>query len=48
MTTATAITKRLAVAAVFLIAVTGSTHSCIDEELFEGRAPTAEELRPSV
>ena len=48
MTTATALTKRLAVAAVFLAAVTGSTHSCIDEELFEGRAPTAEELRPSV
>src|SRR5215831_9243613 len=48
MTTATAHIRFLAVAAVLLVAVTGSTHSVVDAELFEGRAPTAEELRPSV
>ena len=48
MTTATAHIRLLAVAAVLLFAVTGATHSPVDEELFEGRAPTAEELRPSV
>ena len=48
MSTATTHVKRFAVAAVFLFAVTGSTRSLVDEELFEGRVPTAEELRPSV
>jgi hypothetical protein len=48
MTTATTHLKRFALVAVLLFAVTGSTHSLVDEELFEGRAPTAEELRPSV
>src|SRR5262245_27504872 len=48
MTTATAQIKLLAVAALLVFAVAGSTHSVVDEELFEGRAPTAEELRPSV
>jgi N,N-dimethylformamidase beta subunit-like, C-terminal len=48
MTTATAHIKLLAVAAVLLVAATGSTRPLVDEELFEGRAPTAEELRPSV
>src|SRR5262245_54074553 len=48
MTTATAHIKLLAVAAVVLFAVTGSTRPLVDAELFEGRAPTAEELRPSV
>jgi hypothetical protein len=48
MTTAAALIERFAVAAVLLLAVTGSTHPRVDPELFEGRAPTAEELRPSV
>jgi hypothetical protein len=48
MTTATAHIKLLAVAAVLFFAVTGSTRPPVDAELFEGRAPTAEELRPSV
>jgi hypothetical protein len=48
MTTAALHIQRFAVAAVLLVAVAGSTHSPVDPELFEGRAPTAEELRPSV
>jgi hypothetical protein len=48
MSTATAHLKSIAVAAAFLAAVTGSTNLCVDDELLEGRAPTQEELRPSV
>jgi hypothetical protein len=48
MSTATAFIKSFAVAAAFLAAVTGSTKMITDDERLEGRAPTAEELRPSV
>jgi hypothetical protein len=48
MRTATAHIACVAVAAAVLFAVAGSTRQSVDEELLEGRAPTAEELRPSV
>jgi len=48
MPTATAHLKSLAVTAAFLCAVTGSTQAATHGERLEGRAPTQEELRPSV
>jgi len=48
MTTATAYLKSFAVAAALLAAATGSAQRIVDNEQAEGRAPTAEELRPSV
>ena len=48
MSTATAHLKSFAVAVAFLAAVTGSTRALTDDERAEGRAPTQEELRPSV
>jgi len=48
MTTATAYLKSIAVAAALLAAATGSAQRIVDDEQSEGRAPTREELRPSV
>src|SRR4051812_37590333 len=36
------------IAALLVASLAGSVHSAIDPELLEGRAPTTEELRPSV
>jgi N,N-dimethylformamidase beta subunit-like protein len=47
MTTATASLKSFAVAAALIAAATGSAQKVVDDE-HEGRAPTQEELRPSV
>ena len=48
MSTATASLKSFAVAVAVLCAATGSSRLLTDAERLEGRAPTAEELRPSV
>lgn len=48
MPTATAYLKSFAVAAAVLAAATGSAQRIVDDEQLEGRAPTHEELRPSV